>query len=150
MTAETAAPRPASGRRPFGIVVLAGLFLVRAAFLAIALAAPVVPELGPFGRVLALPTMIADQIQQYPAAGAILAAIMGLNVATAILLWLGRRTGWRIGILVTGLFLLVDLYQASLGNLFPLWTILDVVVVFYLNQQDVRDRFAVGDGGEPT
>lgn len=148
MTTEPPSPPRAHRRRPFGIVVLAGLFLMRAAFIVIVVTAPDIDELGPLKRLLALPSAIADTIRLYPAAGLVLASIVAVLVLAAVLLWIGRRSGWRIGILVTGLFLLVDLYQASLGNIYPLWTILDVIVVFYLNQQDVRDHFAVGAGGQ--
>jgi hypothetical protein len=125
-------------------VVLAGLFLLRAAFLLIVLAAPEILEFDLARRLLALPAAIATALRDNPATAALMMGIIVILVLTAILLWTGRRGGWRIGILVTGAFLLLDLFEASRGNYFPVWTALDVIVVFYLNQQDVRDHFAVG------
>ncbi|HLA16208.1 MAG TPA: hypothetical protein VJZ72_04845 [Candidatus Limnocylindrales bacterium] len=135
--------------RPFGIVVLAVLFVVRALLLLLALTAPSLPELGPVRRFLTMPAAIVAAVRETPALGTVVLGLAIVLVVAAILLWAGRRSGWVIGILTTGFFLVVDLYQASRGDVNTLWMALDVVVVFYLNQRDVRDRFSIGDTGPP-
>jgi hypothetical protein len=139
-----APPATVPSRRPFGIVVLALLFLVRAALLLLALAAPSLPDAGLIARLLSLPFEIASAVREDPIAAGIVVGLAVAMVVAGLLMWRRRRTGWRIGILVTGFFLVIDLYLASRGTLHPIWTALDVVTVFYLNQRDVRDYFAVG------
>ncbi len=131
--------------RPFGIVVLAVLFVLRAVILLIAFAGPSLPEFGPIGRILTMPAETAAAVRDTPALGALLIGIVTLLILSAILLWTGRRAGWLIGILTTGFFLVIDLYQATRGELNTVWTTLDVVVVFYLNQSDVRDHFSANE-----
>jgi hypothetical protein len=149
MSATPAAPPspPATlpAGRPFGTVVLAVLSLLRAALLLLAFVAPTLPpDLGPLGRILSLPAEIAMAVRDDPVAGAVVAGLIAALTMAGILLWAGRRTGWRIAILVTGFFLLIDLYLASRGQLHTLWMTLDVVAVFYLNQRDVREYYGIG------
>jgi hypothetical protein len=131
-------------------VVLAAMSLLRAALLLFAFVAPTLPpDLGPLARLLSLPLEIATAVRDDPIAGAIVGGLIAALTIAGILLWAGRRTGWRIAILVTGFFLLIDLYLASRGQLHPLWMTLDVVAVFYLNQRDVREYYGIGQDADP-
>jgi hypothetical protein len=149
MTTGTGQPSERQARlhgRPFGIVVLGGLFVVRALLLLAALVWTSLPEIGPVGRVFAMPADVAAAVRTTPALLGLLLVLVAALLASAVLMWSGRRLGWLVAILTTGLFLLVDLYQSSRGAMNPLWMTLDVVVVFYLNQRDVRDFFSIGAG----
>jgi hypothetical protein len=133
--------------RTFGIAALAVLFVLRALLLLAAFAGPSLPDLGPLARLVTMPAQIAAAIRETPVLGAVVVVLVAALVLGAVLMWRGRRSGWLIGILTTGLFLLVDLYQANRGDMNTVWMALDVVVVFYLNQRDVRDYFAIGAMG---
>jgi uncharacterized membrane protein (DUF2068 family) len=49
-----------------------------------------------------------------------------------------RRTGWLLAMVVTGVFIALDLYSFANNEADHLWMALNIVTVFYLNQRDVR------------
>ena len=58
-----------------------------------------------------------------------------------------RRTGWLLAMVITGLFVAIDIYGYLNSSANHLWMLLNIVTVFYLNQRDVRE--AVG-AAEPV
>ena len=80
--------------------------------------------------------------QQSPASGPLLLAFAGLLVLSVIGMLSRRRTGWLLAMVITGLFVAIDIYGYLNSSANHLWMLLNIVTVFYLNQRDVRE--AVG------
>jgi cytochrome c biogenesis protein ResB len=143
----TTATRPAEGpgarrrRLPFTIYVLAGLVLVRALLLIAIVAGANVESARP---VLGLGgfTVMLDNIREEPAASAVLLGLAFVMLASVVGILSRRRIGWLLAMVVTGMFVAIDIYGFINNIANHLWMGLNILTVFYLNQQDVRE--AVG------
>ena len=135
MTDQTVPP---GGRRPFGVLVVAGLQFLRAALL-----------VGQMLGVSMFPNAswlhTAAQIPE-PAAGTVafvISRVLGIGlVAASILaglgLMTGRRWGWVGSIVIAGLSLALGLGAWWDGHPVYLSMAINIVAVFYLNQREVR------------
>lgn len=132
-------------RRPFGVLVVAAIQILRAAFLVGQLLgykigvdwlriSAQVPEPSPEGQ------PIAFAVSRALAIGYILA---GLLVAVGVLS--GRRWGWVGAIILSGLALAFAIGAWWDGSPTYVSMLINVVAVFYLNQREVRAVF-----DEPT
>jgi hypothetical protein len=82
-----------------------------------------------------------------PAVGPIVLAFAGLVVLSVIGMLSRKRIGWLLAMVITGLFVAIDIYGYLNSSANHIWMLLNIVTVFYLNQRDVRE--AVG-AGEPV
>ena len=82
-----------------------------------------------------------------PVAGPLVLGFAALLVVSVIGMLSRRRTGWLLAMVITGLFVAIDIYGYLNGSANHLWMLLNIVTVFYLNQADVRE--AVG-AAEPV
>lgn len=138
MTAMDPAPRPARRRLPAPLVVLAILMLLKALLiLAIAAGAtlsylqPVI-EGGPVSDTL-------EEIGGVAITTTTLAITAVLIVLSVVGLLLRRRGGWLLAMVLTGIFIAIDIYNWFNGGANHFWMVLNIVSVFYLNQQEVRE-----------
>ncbi len=133
--------KPARRRLPFTLYVLAGLMLFKALIIVAVVAGATLESLRP---ILGLTTgpELTRMFQQSPAFGPLLLAFAGLVILSVIGMLSRRRTGWLLAMVITGLFVAIDIYGYLNSSANHLWMVLNIVTVFYLNQRDVRE--AVG------
>lgn len=143
-----ASPDMPARRRPFPVVILAGIQLFNALFYGLATA-----------FVLLSPGSGRDLLDLLERAGLRTGALEGSADSAFILLFAGltaaylliavallqmRRMGWTATMLVTGAALAIQIYiWWARGELVAVSMLLNVVAVFYLNQRQVRDAFGI-------
>ena len=64
-------------------------------------------------------------------------------LASALMLLAGRRTGWLLAMVITGVSVAIDIVAFLSGAGSHVWMLLNVVTVFYLNQRDIRELVGV-------
>ena len=130
--------KPARRRLPFTLYVLAGLMLFKAVIIVAVVGGATLDTLRP---ILGLTTgpELTRIFQQYPAAGPLLLAFAVLLIVSVIGMLSRRRTGWLLAMVITGLFVAIDIYGYLNSSANHLWMLLNIVTVFYLNQRDVRE-----------
>lgn len=141
---ERSAPstlKPARQRLPFTLYVLAGLMLFKAVIIVAVVGGASIASMRPILGLTTGPelTRIFDE---NPAAGPLVLAFAGLLVVSVIGMLSRRRTGWLLAMVITGLFVAIDIYGYLNSSANHLWMLLNIITVFYLNQRDVRE--AVG------
>jgi uncharacterized membrane protein (DUF2068 family) len=138
---------PVRSGRPFGLVALIGLLLLKAVLLGLGLVRDDLPDAGPLRRIIALPGALSDALRDTPIVGAVVLVLVALLVVAALGLWGRRRWGWVIAMVVTGLFLATDIWAFSDGRANHLWMLLNVITVLYLNQREVRESLGRREAG---
>lgn len=146
-TAPSAQPLARQTRLPPAVYILAGLMVLKALLLFGVIAGATMTTLRAALGVEMNWLLVA--LRDAPGATAMLVLLAALLLASAIGMTLRRRTGWLLAMVLTGLFVASDIYgflngTASNGTVSDVWTLLNIVTVFYLNQRDVRDAFGVG------
>jgi hypothetical protein len=139
---ETEEPTRLRRRLPFTLYVLAGLLLLKAVLLfAVVGGATMQVALRPLLGFTTAPELL-QLISEAAGAEAVLLVFAGILVLSVVGMLGRRRIGWLLAMVVTGLFVAVDIYSFANNGANHLWMGLNIVTVFYLNQQDVRE--AVG------
>jgi hypothetical protein len=151
MTVTTRA-RPGPGedprrrRLPFTIYALTGLIALKAALVLVVVVGSSVDAVRP-ALILSMSPASVDLVRDSAAASWVLllgAALLSLSVIGI----LGRRRiGWLLAMVLTGLFVGLDIVGYANGAANHLWMALNILTVFYLNQRDVR--IAVGASVDP-
>jgi hypothetical protein len=131
---RTDGPPQQLSRRPFGVVLLAFLWLFYGA-LAVLLVLDV-PGVPPAGIVRPFATFGLLE----PAAG-VLAAI---SLVIALGLWFLQPWAWVLAMLLAGIGLASDIVAWFDGRDAYVSLLFGVVIAFYLNQAAVRRRFRIG------
>jgi hypothetical protein len=128
-----------AGQRPAAITILTGLLLAKAVVSAALAVSWAIGE-GSFISTLGLPSLLAGAGDS-ATLSTLLAAFAAVLVVAAIGLFGGRRMGWLLAMVITGVFIAADIvtFDAGAGN--HLWMVLNIATVFYLNQRDVREAF---------
>jgi hypothetical protein len=153
-TASPSTLKPARHRLPFTLYVLSGLMLFKAVVIVAVVAGATLETLRP---ILGLTTgpELTRIFEQNPAAGPLVLAFAALLIVSVIGMLSRRRTGWLLAMVITGLFVAIDIYGYLNSSANHLWMLLNIITVFYLNQRDVRE--AVGavepieaDGAAPA
>ncbi len=142
MTAP-AADTATSPRRPFGLYVLAGLLLVKAAVL---LGIVLDVELSAdhwIRQALQFSPELVSMVESSTLSVVVGAVLAVLLVGSAIGLVLLRRDGWVLAMVITGLFVAGDVYGFVNGVVSYVWMALNIITVFYLNQTEVRAAVGV-------
>jgi hypothetical protein len=136
-----------AGQRPTTITILTGLLLAKAVVSA-ALAVGWATGQAPFISTLGLPSLLADA-GDGATVTTLLFALAAVLFVAAIGLFSGRRLGWLLAMVTTGVFIAADILTFDAGAAHHLWMLLNIVTVFYLNQRDVREAFLslAGDAG---
>ena len=137
--------RPAAGKRPVTLKVLAGLLLAKAV-VAGALAVGWRLDDGRFISTLGLPNLLASAGNATAVTAVFVVAGVLLALA-AIGLLAGRRSGWLLAMVLTGIFIAADIITFGTGTAHHFWMLLNIVTVFYLNQRDVRETFMPPSSG---
>ena len=153
-SAFPSALKPASHRLPFTLYVLASLMLFKAVTLVAVVAGATFDSLRP---ILGLTTgpELTEIFRNNPAVGPFVLAFAGLLIVSVIGMLSRRRTGWLLAMVITGLFVAVDIYGYLNSSANHLWMLLNIVTVFYLNQRDVREAVGAAepieaDGAAPV
>ena len=144
---EPAVHTSAAHRRPFTLIVLAGLMFLKAGLIGAAVVRALVEE-GVASGSVRVPG-VGVEVRETPAAGVILLAIAGILVVSALGLLGNRRAGWLLAMVTTGVFLAVDIVGFVNGSANHVWMVLNIITVFYLNQRDVREGVGVA-GADPA
>ncbi len=140
MTATTASPagEPARRRLPFTIYALAGVLTLKAVLLLAVVAGASLEVIRPilgFSRL----TGFLEAVQADPRVGTVIVAFAVLLLFSVFGILTRRRIGWLVAMVVTGLFVAVDIYGFINDAANHFWMALNILTVFYLNQQDVRE-----------
>jgi hypothetical protein len=128
-----------AGQRPTAITILTGLLLAKAVVSAALAVGWAIGE-APFISTLGLPSLLADAGDSATVT-ALLFALAAVLVVAAIGLFGGRRLGWLLAMVTTGVFIAADIVTFGSGAAHHVWMLLNIVTVFYLNQRDVREAF---------
>jgi len=125
-------------KRPFALIVLAGLLLVKASLLLLVTFGGSLLVGTPLYGLLRMSPELGALIMGSPMSQAVLMALAALLALTAVGLIALRRTGWLLAMVLTGIFVAGDIYAYLNGVANHLWMALNILTVFYLNQADVR------------
>lgn len=141
-------PAQARRRLPITLYVLSGILLLKAFLLAGLIIGATYPTLRPYLTVVAITDLI-EALEKVPAAGAIGLLFSGLLVLSVFGLLTRRRFGWLLAMVLSGLFIALDIYGFLNGVANHLWQGLNIITVFYLNQRDVREVMGVAVPAKP-
>jgi hypothetical protein len=132
--AEAPSPRPSAPRRPFALVVLAGLMVLKAALLFLVFFDV---------RLMGAGSITGDLIGDDRITTVVAVVMAAALVVSAIGVLALRRSGWLLAMVLTGMFIAADIYAFLYGTPTYLWMGLNIVTVFYLNQPDARAAVGV-------
>jgi hypothetical protein len=137
------APAPVSARRkPVTLYILVALMVIKSILIILVLGGAYTFADGPIGEALRMPG-VAAAIREAPGAVGVLILFAAVLLVSALMLLAGRRTGWLLAMVITGLSVAIDIVAFLAGTGSELWMLLNVVTVFYLNQRDIRELVGV-------
>ena len=134
--------RGATSRRPFSMYVLVALIVAKSILVMLVLLGVFANTGLQVGQLMRMPNVEAF-IRETPGATAFLFLLAAILLVSALLLLAGRRVGWLLAMVITGVSVAVDIASFLAGTGSELWMLLNVITVFYLNQRDVRQRVGV-------
>jgi hypothetical protein len=137
------APAPAPARRkPVTLYILVGLMVFKSILIIVLLGGAFTLNDGPISEALRMPG-VAAAIRETPGAAGVLILVAAVLLVSALMLLAGRRIGWLLAMVITGISVAIDIvaFFSSAGS--ELWMFLNVVTVFYLNQRDIRELIGV-------
>jgi len=144
---ERATPAPgtsaAPARRPFALLVLVGLLLLKAGVLVAVILDIRLSDDNPLYRWLRLSADLRGFVETLMLSQLILGLLAALLVGSAVGLVLLRRDGWLMAMVLTGLFVAIDIAGFIGHDADYVWMAANIVTVFYLNQTDVRAAVGV-------
>lgn len=141
---DALADEVAEPKRPFALLILAGLLLFKAGLAVAALVgAHAANNNWLMPGILRMNPEFGEFLQGSAVADEILVGLAVLLVVAAIGLVRLQRRGWVLAMVVTGLFVALDIYAYIQGVPNHLWMGLNIITVFYLNQEDVREVVGV-------
>ncbi len=137
MMSETSSTAPTGPpKRPFALKAINALLLLRGTLYALTF---VIVTLAAWSGDETM--AVAELIE-----AGIVALFMGvLNLALAVGMWRLRPWAWRLTIITAGVLLVIDLwgyFESDRNILESLGLLLNILIVFYLAQTDVRRLFA--------
>jgi hypothetical protein len=118
--------------------VLAGLILTKAALIGLVVIGATYEPVLFIARSSATYQLL-EPLLTNPVALAVVGAVALLLAFAAIELLRRRRIGWLLAMVLTGVFVAIDIYGFLVTGANHLWMLLNIVTVFYLNQADVRE-----------
>jgi hypothetical protein len=135
-------PGPVRRRLPVALYILAGVMLFRAFLAFSVVAGATLVAVQPAGVLASSPDLVL-LLRQMPWLGPVFAAYGALLVIAALGMLSRKRIGWLLAMVVTGVFIAIDLYGFATDGADHLWMALNILTVFYLNQRDVRAAVGV-------
>jgi hypothetical protein len=135
---------PVDRRLPVAVDVLAALLLLKAFLIGVVVLGASIDPL----RVLAASTVTYQLIAPLltsPVVTAIVALVAVALAVAAIALLRRRRIGWLLAMVLTGVFVAIDIYGYLTTGANHLWMAINIVTVFYLNQAEVRQTVGAAD-----
>ena len=143
MTPMSDAPAPAAApRKPVTLYILVGLMVVKSILIILVLGGAYSFNDGPIGEALRMPG-VGAAIREAPGAVGVLILTAAVLMVSALMLLAGKRTGWLLAMVITGVSVAIDIIGFLAGAGSELWMFLNVVTVFYLNQRDIRELVGV-------
>jgi hypothetical protein len=135
---------------PIAVYVLAALLLVKAILIGVVVLGASIDPL----RVIASSTvtyqLIAPLLTNPVVTGFVVLVAVALAFA-AIALLRRRRIGWLLAMVLTGVFVAIDIYGYLTTGANHLWMAINIITVFYLNQAEVRQTVGAAEpDGEPV
>jgi hypothetical protein len=119
-----------------------GLMVVKSILIILVLGGAYSFNDGPIGEALKMPG-VGAAIREAPAAVGALILTAAVLMVSALMLLAGKRTGWLLAMVITGVSVAIDIIGFLAGAGSELWMFLNVVTVFYLNQRDIRELVGV-------
>ena len=147
---QPAGPPPgaaAQPRLPLAIYILAVLLTIKAAAIGVVVLGASFEPLQLLARTSVTYRLI-EPLLTNPVAMVIVGLVALLLLFAAISLLRRRRMGWLLAMVLTGVFVAIDIYGYLTTGANHAWMLLNLVTVFYLNQREVRE--AVGAVGGDT
>jgi hypothetical protein len=132
----------AAPRKPVTLYILVGLMVVKSILIILVLGGAYSFNDGPIGEALKMPG-VGAAIREAPAAVGALILTAAVLMVSALMLLAGKRTGWLLAMVITGVSVAIDIIGFLAGAGSELWMFLNVVTVFYLNQRDIRELVGV-------
>ena len=137
------APAPAAARRkPVTLYILVGLMVFKSVLIMLLLGGALTLNDGPITDALRMPG-VGAAIRETPGAAGVLILVAAVLLVSALMLLAGRRIGWLLAMVITGISVAIDIVAFFSGAGSELWMFLNVVTVFYLNQRDIRELVGV-------
>ncbi len=127
---------------PVTVMILAALMALKAALLLTATLGATISGLRATLGLSYAPELLAAA-REFPLSFAILLLTGILLLVSAVGMLSRRRTGWLLAMVLTGVFVAIDIYSFLSGDANHFWMALNIVTVFYLNQRDVRAEVGV-------
>ena len=129
---------PAQRRLPVTIYILAGLILIKAVLIGLVVIGATYEPVLFIARSSAT-YLLLEPLLTNPVALAVVGVVAIMLAFAAIALLRRRRIGWLLAMVLTGVFVAIDIYGFLATGANHLWMLLNIVTVFYLNQADVRE-----------
>ena len=139
---DAPAPADAAQRKPVTLYILVGLMVVKSILIILVLGGAYSFNDGPIGEALRMPG-VGAAIREAPGAVGALILTAAVLLVSALMLLAGKRTGWLLAMVITGVSVAIDIIGFFAGAGSELWMFLNVVTVFYLNQRDIRELVGV-------
>jgi hypothetical protein len=141
----TDAPPAAIRRRPTPVTILALVQLVSSLGYALSFAVIAGAELTVLDELADRGVGIADGTLTTVSLASALAVLAVIGFTAAILLFRMRQLGWTLTMLLAGVSLAAQVYlYVTSGALTVHLMLIQVVIVLYLNQREVRAAFGIG------
>lgn len=145
MAPMSSAPAPAptvTRRRPAALYILVALMVFKSVLILLVLGGAFTLNDGPISDALRMPG-VGAAIRATPGAAGVLIIVAAVLLVSALMLLAGKRTGWLLAMVITGVSVAIDIVAFLAGTGSELWMFLNVVTVFYLNQRDIRELVGV-------
>ena len=121
------APVPASTRRkPVTLYILVGLMVVKSILIMLVLGGAYTLADSRIGDALRMP-VVGRVIRETPGAAGLLILVAAVLLISALMLLAGRRTGWLLAMVITGISVAIDIIAFLAGAGSELWMFLNVV-----------------------
>jgi uncharacterized membrane protein (DUF2068 family) len=141
----TPAPPPVIRRRPTPVTILALVQLLSSTGYLLSLAVIAGAELAVLEQFADRGGALADGTLASVSLAAGLAVLAVVGFTAAILLFRMRQLGWTLTMLLAGVSLATQVYlYVTAGTLTVYLMLIQVVIVLYLNQREVRVAFGIG------
>jgi hypothetical protein len=131
---SVAAQRPL----PVAIYILAALLIIKAAAIGVVVLGASFEPLQLLARTSVTYRLI-EPLLANPVAMAIVGLIAVLLLYAGLALLRRRRIGWLLAMVLTGVFVAVDIYGYLTSSSNHVWMLVNIITVFYLNQAEVRE-----------
>ena len=108
------APAPAARRKPVTLYILVGLMVLKSILIILVLGGAYSFNDGPIGEALRMPG-VGAAIRETPGAVGVLILVAAVLLVSALMLLAGRRTGWLLAMVITGVSVAIDIVGVLAG-----------------------------------